>query len=122
MKFVDDSKHGKKNLTKGQPEDAGYDICCAQDFIIRPLRSAEIETLVKVQIPAGYAGIIKSRSGMVFKDNIMAIEGVIDCGYTGYIKVKLFNMGMVKKHFKAGDRIAQLVIKKIYTEKASFFL
>lgn len=40
-------------------------------------------------------------------------EGVIDSGYTGSIKVKLYNKGCEAKQFKRGDKIIQLVLLPI---------
>ena len=42
-------------------------------------------------------------------------EGVIDAGYTGSIKVKLYNLGEDIQYFQRGDKIAQLVILPIVT-------
>ena len=76
--------------------------------------SATIDTGVHVEIPKGYVGFIKSKSGLNVKHGLTA-EGVIDCGYTGSIVVKLYNHTPQQYHFKAGDKIAQLVLLPIIT-------
>lgn len=68
-----------------------------------------INTGVHIDIPIGYVGMIKSKSGLNVKNGLIA-EGVIDAGYTGSIVVKLYNMTDMAYHFLAGDKIAQLVI------------
>ena len=76
--------------------------------------SATIDTGVHVEIPKGYVGFIKSKSGLNVKYGLTA-EGVIDCGYTGSIVVKLYNHTHKDYFFNAGDKIAQLVIHPIIT-------
>lgn len=73
-----------------------------------------IDTGVHVAIPEGFVGDIKSKSGLMVKNNITT-DGTIDCGYTGSIVVKLFNHGSEGLYIKKGQKIAQLVIKSIIT-------
>jgi dUTP pyrophosphatase len=68
-----------------------------------------IDTGVHVAIPEGYVGLIKSKSGLMVNNGLLT-DGTIDSGYTGSIKVKLFNTSPKDYKFKAGDKIAQLVI------------
>jgi dUTP pyrophosphatase len=53
--------------------------------------------------------MIKSKSGLNINCNILS-EGVIDSGYTGAIRVKLYNHGNKSLHIKRGDKITQLVV------------
>lgn len=76
--------------------------------------SATIDTGVHVEIPNGYVGYIKSKSGLMVKHGLTA-DGTIDAGYTGSIRVKLFNHTYKDYFFIAGDKIAQLVIHPIIT-------
>ena len=71
--------------------------------------SLTIDTGVHVEIPEGCVGFIKSKSGLNVKHGLTA-EGVIDAHYTGSIAVKLYNHTSKPYEFKAGDKIAQLVI------------
>ena len=68
-----------------------------------------IDTGVHVEIPEGYVGFIKSKSGLMCNNGLLT-DGTIDAHYTGSIKVKLFNTLPKDYTFKAGDKIAQLVI------------
>ena len=70
-----------------------------------------IDTGVHVEIPLGFFGDIRSKSGLLFKHNILT-DGTIDSGYTGSIKIKLMNHGVWPYRFKAGDKIAQMVIQR----------
>lgn len=100
--------------TRAHPEDAGLDLYAPHDFPLYPGQSATIDTGVHVQIPVGYAGFIKSKSGLNVHMSILS-EGVVDAGYTGSIVVKLYNHGKNTKCFRAGDKISQLVILPIAT-------
>lgn len=69
---------------------------------------------VHMEIPEGYVGMLKSKSGLNVNRGVIT-EGVIDAGYTGSIKVKLYNLGEDIQYFQRGDKIAQLVILPIVT-------
>ena len=92
--------------------DAGYDLRTPIDFTIRAGEYAKIDTGVHIQIPEGYVGFLKSKSGLNVKCHITG-EGVIDSGYTGSIVVKLYNHGCVPQAFKRGDKIIQIVLLPI---------
>lgn len=94
--------------------DAGYDLRTPEDFFIEPGACATIDTGVHVQIPEGYVGFLKSKSGLNVHANITG-EGVIDAGYTGSIKAKLRSHDLLGHYFNRGDKIIQLVILPIFT-------
>lgn len=60
-------------------------------------------------------GRIAPRSGLAAKHMIDTGAGVIDADYRGQVKVLLFNHGENDFDVKEGDRIAQLVLERIYT-------
>ena len=60
-------------------------------------------------------GRIAPRSGLAVKHSIDTGAGVIDSDYRGQVKVLLFNHSEVDFEIKEGDRIAQLVLERIYT-------
>lgn len=97
---------------KAHKEDAGFDLRTPEDVIIFPNSSVTIDTGVHIEIPFGYVGFLKSKSGLYVKNGIVS-EGVIDCGYTGSIVAKLYNNSDNAKTFKAGDKITQLVLLPI---------
>ena len=94
--------------------DAGYDIRTPKSVTIYGNTNATIDTGVHIQIPKGYVGFLKSKSGLNVKCDITG-EGVIDAGYTGSIVVKLYNNGKFIKQFNRGDKIIQLVLLPIFT-------
>ena len=99
---------------RAHAEDAGFDLRSPVDVMIWAGGSAVIDTGVHVQIPSGYVGMLKSKSGLNVNQDLLN-EGVIDAGYTGSIRVKLYNHG--KRHWKIqrGDKVSQLVILPIIT-------
>lgn len=89
--------------------DAGYDLRTPEDFYIRGGGHVTIDTGVHIQIPKGYVGFLKSKSGLNVRWSLTG-EGVIDSGYTGSIVVKLYSHGVATKLFKRGDKIIQIVL------------
>lgn len=94
---------------RAHKEDAGLDLRSPVFARIFPGDSAIIDTGVHVQIPYGYAGFLKSKSGLNVKHGIVS-EGVIDSGYTGGIVVKLYNHSGFAYDVHPGDKITQLVV------------
>lgn len=103
--------------TKGHAADAGWDLYAVEDLYIEPRSSVLVDTGVHIAIPYGCVGFIKSRSSMATKKNIMSDAGVIDSGYTGSIRVKLYNQSNQRQSIKKGDRICQLVILETNMER-----
>lgn len=98
--------------TKAHSLDAGFDLYTPKDFCVDANGCAVIDTGVHVQIPEGYVGFLKSKSGLNVRRDLIS-EGVIDAGYTGSIVVKLRNTGDMNQFFTEGDKITQLVILPI---------
>ena len=95
--------------------DAGYDLFSREDREIRPKGYATFDTGVHFEIPRGYVGFLKSKSGLNVRFGIVS-EGVIDSGYTGSVRVKLYNHSISKTyHVNKGDKITQIVFLPIYT-------
>ena len=100
--------------TRAHPTDSGLDLYAPGLCVVYPGDSVTIDTGVHVEIPEGYAGFVKSRSGLMVRHGVTT-DGVIDCGYTGAICVKLFNKGAAAVRIDKGARVAQLVLVKIDT-------
>lgn len=94
--------------------DAGLDLKAPETVTVPAGGAAVIDTGVHVQIPVGYAGFLKSKSGLNVKHSITS-EGVIDSGYTGAIVCKLYNHGTEDYTVQAGDKMTQLVILPVLT-------
>lgn len=99
--------------TRGHFGDAGYDLYTPIDATVPARQSVVIDTGVHVKIPEGCAGKIISKSGLNVKHGLIA-DGLIDRGYTGSIRVKLYNLSDDDYTFKRGDKITQLTIIKVW--------
>lgn len=91
---------------------AGYDLCTTESVMLAPGERHLFPTGIGFTVPDGTYGQIAPRSGLSCK-GILVGAGVIDRDYTGEVKVLLFNLGTDELVFQAGDRIAQLIVKRI---------
>lgn len=105
---------GAKMPTRAHKLDAGYDLYSREDVWINAGSSECFDTGVHIEIPAGYVGFLKSKSGLNVKRGLLG-EGVIDAGYTGSICVKLYNHGREDVRICEGQKISQLVLLPIFT-------
>ncbi len=99
---------------RAHPTDAGLDLYAPRTVVIPARGSAVVDTGVHVSLPEKTVGMLKSKSGLNVKKNILG-EGVIDEGYTGPIVVKLYNQGDEDVTIGAGQKLIQLVILPILT-------
>lgn len=99
---------------RAHENDAGLDLRSPIKCRLYAGQAVVIDTGVHVQIPGGFVGMLKSKSGLNVKHDIVG-EGVIDSGYTGSIRVKLYNHGSESYMIDHGDKISQLVILPIIT-------
>lgn len=95
--------------------DAGMDLRSPVDTVVYCGDGTVIDTGVHIELPHGTVGMLKSKSGLNVKHGITS-EGVIDEGYTGSIKVKLYSHGIAPYHVKRGDKITQLVVMPVLYE------
>ena len=96
----------------GPEEDAGMDLHAVEAANILPGRWVGVGTGIAVEIPPGYEGQVRPRSGMARKHGVTVLNspGTVDPGYRGEIRVTLINHGAEPFVIQPGDRIAQLVI------------
>ena len=100
------------------PQSAGMDLCAAikKDLMLSKGELALIPTGFAIALPEGFEAQIRPRSGLAIKHGIGLINspGTIDSDYRGEIKIAVINLGTKPYRFRRGDRIAQMVIKKVY--------
>ena len=89
--------------------DAGADLRSPVEAVVPSHGSVVIDTGVHVEIPEGYTIFLKSKSGLNVKHNLIG-EGVVDSGFSGSIRVKLYNLGDTDYQILRGDKIIQMVI------------
>ena len=100
--------------TKGA---AGLDLHARleQEVTLQPMERMLIPTGLALEIPEGYEGQVRPRSGLAAKHGVTVLNapGTIDYDYRGELKVLLINLGSEPYTFKDKDRIAQLVIAPV---------
>ena len=95
---------------------AGVDLKANLDapLQLHPLERAMVPTGLFMQIPEGYEGQVRPRSGLAAKRGITVLNtpGTIDADYRGEIKVILVNLSSEPFIIEPGERIAQMVFSK----------
>jgi dUTP pyrophosphatase len=100
-------------------EAAGLDLSAAiaeaETIELKPFERALIPTGFSLEIPQGYEGQVRPRSGLALKNGITILNapGTIDSDYRGEVKVLLVNLGAEPFRISRGARIAQLVIAPV---------
>ena len=93
---------------------AGMDLSSSsiETITIKPGKTALIPTNLIIELPIGYEGQVRPRSGLALKHGITVLNtpGTIDSDYRGEVKVVLINHSDTDFEVNFGDRIAQLVI------------
>lgn len=100
------------------PQSAGMDLCAAiqKDLVLSKGELSLIPTGFAIALPEGFEAQIRPRSGLAIKHGIGLINspGTVDTDYRGEIKIAVINLGGNPYTLHRGDRIAQMVIKKVY--------
>lgn len=91
-----------------------------EDIILKPMERKLIPTGLYMQIPEGFEGQVRPRSGLAIKNGITVLNtpGTVDSDYRGEVRVILINLSNEDFVIKNGDRIAQMVFNGI--ERAVF--
>ncbi len=93
-----------------------------QPVTISPGQTLKLQTGLAMEIPTGWEGLVRSRSGLAAKNGILVLNspGTIDSGYRGEIVIILHKTlnhddNFLTLEIKPGDRIAQLCFKPVYS-------
>lgn len=96
-------------------DDSGLDLRSADDVVVRPKERVAVGTGFAVEIPPGFEGQVRMRSGLA-RDHGLVVPnapGTIDSPFRGELKVLVMNLGVEPFHVERGLRIAQLVIAPV---------
>ena len=97
---------------------SGLDLFAAvlEDVVLNPGERKLISTGIALSIPAGYEAQIRPRSGLALHYGITLLNapGTIDADYRGEVGLILINHGEKSFVIKRGERLAQMVICKVY--------
>lgn len=96
---------------------AGMDLRAfiSEPIVLRPLHMARIETGLAFEIPEGYEGQIRGRSGLAAKYGVALLNGIgtIDSDYRGEVGVILINFSNQNFNIQPGERVAQIVFAPV---------
>ncbi|HYX26488.1 MAG TPA: dUTP diphosphatase [Thermoanaerobaculia bacterium] len=102
------------------PGSSGFDLRAAlpkemEETVLRPGERLRVPTGLVLEIPPGWEGQVRARSGLALRHGIGVVNapGTIDSDYRGEVAVILINLGEAPFPLKRGDRIAQLVIAPV---------
>lgn len=98
--------------TRAHAGDAGLDLTANENLVIPSGQRRTINLGTAVAIPEGQVGLLCPRSGHAAKHGLttLTVPGVIDPGYTGDLKIVLYNTDPKPFEVSKGDRIAQLLV------------
>jgi dUTP pyrophosphatase len=101
------------------PTDSGFDLYSTEDLTIESFGRALVSTGLHFDISDGYEIQVRSKSGLALKQGLMVLNspGTVDQGYTGEIKVILFNTTKNDITINKGQKIAQGVVCPVVSGK-----
>jgi dUTP pyrophosphatase len=101
------------------PGSAGLDLRAAlpadvPELTIPPGQRVRVPTGLVLEIPRGWEGQVRPRSGLALSHGITLVNapGTIDSDYRGEVAVLLVNLGSAPYRLQRGDRIAQLLLAR----------
>jgi len=100
---------------KATPFAAGFDLKSVETTTVLPNTRKLVDTGLVLNIPHDFYGRIAPRSGLSLK-GIDIGAGVIDSDYRGNVKILVINNGEENFDITRGNKIAQLIIEKIYVD------
>ena len=99
------------------PDSAGVDLRAdlERPVVLGPGERRLIPTGLYLEIPSGYEGQVRPRSGLALKRGLTLLNapGTIDADYRGEVGVILINLSREDQRIEPGDRIAQLVFAPV---------
>jgi dUTP pyrophosphatase len=95
---------------------SGMDLLANNDepITLAPMERQLVPTGLFVEIPFGFEGQVRARSGLSIKNGITLVNcvGTIDSDYRGELKIPVINLSDSSFTIVKGDRVAQLIITK----------
>lgn len=115
VKIINQSPHPLPSYAT--PGAAGMDLRAniEQELEFLPLQRHLVPTGLFIELPEGYEGQVRPRSGLALKQGLTCLNspGTVDSDYRGELKVILVNLSQDTQLIHPGDRIAQLVICQV---------
>ncbi len=95
--------------------DVAFDLYSTMDYELRPGERFAVPTGIAVEIPRGYEGQVRPRSGLALKEGVTVLNtpGTIDSGYRGEVHIIMVNHNGKSFKISKGMRISQLAIRPV---------
>ena len=95
--------------------DVAFDLYSVIDYHLQPGERYVVPTGIAIEVPVGYEGQVRPRSGLALKEGITVLNtpGTIDSGYRGEVKTIMINHGDLPFKITKGMRISQLAIRPV---------
>lgn len=108
-----------KELKYNYLSDSGFDLYSNEEITISGLGRALVPTGVYFDLPEDFEIQVRSKSGLAINQGLMVLNspGTIDEGYTGEIKVIVFNTNQTEFKIEKGMKIAQAVVSRCVSGK-----
>lgn len=108
-----------KELSYVYPTDSGFDLYSSEEVSLPPFGRALVSTGIRFNLPEGYEIQVRSKSGLAINQGLMVLNspGTVDQGYTGEIKVIIFNVNNHDFTIAKGMKVAQCVIANCISGK-----
>jgi dUTP pyrophosphatase len=92
--------------------DSGFDLHSVEEITISPFGRALVPTGLCFDIPKGHEIQVRSKSGLAINQGLFVLNspGTVDAGYTGEVKVIIFNTNNTEVTIKKGMKVAQGVV------------
>lgn len=107
----------EKKLNYAYDSDSGFDLYSNEEIKIKPFGRALVPTGVFFDLPQDFEIQVRSKSGLAINQGLMVLNspGTVDEGYTGEIKVIIFNTNNSEFIISKGMKIAQAVVARAIT-------
>jgi dUTP pyrophosphatase len=101
------------------PTDSGFDLYSTEDVEIDAFGRALIPTGLSFDIPSGYEIQVRSKSGLAINQGLMVLNspGTVDAGFSGEVKVILFNTNKEPFTITKGMKVSQAVLSPVAAGK-----
>ena len=109
---IEYSSETELELGYAYPSDSGFDLYASEEVHLLPFGRALVPTGIRINIPENHEIQVRSKSGLAINKGLMVLNspGTVDQGYTGEIKVIIFNTNNMSQTIEKGTKIAQAVL------------
>jgi dUTP pyrophosphatase len=99
--------------------DSGFDLHSTEEIIVPPFGRVLVPTGISLDINDGFEVQVRSKSGLAINQGLMCLNspGTVDNGYTGEVKVIIFNTNQEPFTISKGMKVAQAVLCPVVNGK-----